>query len=541
MKKIEVKIFTLLLLVASSNYFIPRQNLFANCISFSGYFWSKSNSYISTTNGSKHTRGQAIETQEPDSGIVVWGDSMAGGLSPECLSAGLKAVGYASSKRKIVNWAIGGQSTWQVAARQGAIPWTVDLVGEVIPASGYVELADHRTPLRTVLAEKTGGKIPSNLHSRGAWINSINNIRSTWVSINGIEGQIVTDNSDQSVRKFLFYRKEEGAPVRVKNPVEIKVLGTGVNGEYRLTEINNYITILWPFGAHLGVFIPVNGEKETAPGMPELRMEPEAEMALVKAMIEKISSPEKRFIILFQMRSFPAPSDQQNAQKSRIFSNLNDAAYRKNFPDHYFDFIAAFASGLGEVQSSKDWLLANYPEEFKDSVTGWNSERCTIISSRGEESVTPKEPAAVAFLKIIENGGRGVKSTPSVAMKSEFSTEFLKTGLKVGVEAKKGKVIALTVREGGRGYAPGDLVTIPSGTIGNTEAIVAEVAGVREETLGTVRNPDGSVDINSSYNQWDLDNGYIPRIFRRDVVHLTARGSEYLGLLLAAKIKAKAW
>lgn len=501
----------------------------------------KINSELPEEKEEKEVKAAVAEVQEPDSGIVVWGDSMGGDLKEERFTEGFKALGYKSSGRNFVNGAIGGQSSWQVAARQGGIPWTVEVVGGVIPASGSVELADHRTPLRTTISEKSGGKIPSDLHSRGAWINTLNSVKATWVSIGGIEGQIVSDNSDQSIRKFLFHRKTDGAPVKVKNPVDIKVLGTGSNGEYTLEKINKYIAIFWPFGAHLNAFLPTSTVYGPDKGGPDPSLEAEAEIANVHAMIANISSPQKRYIILYHTKTFPAVSTNQNMQNDRVLNNLSVIAYKKNFPDHYFDFVSAFANGLGAVKPSKDWWRENYPEEFNNPESGWFAELNVSKTKSGEQSVTPKEPAAVASLKIIENGGSGVKTSLSVATVTKSSSEFLKTGLKVGVEALKGKTSILTVREGGIGYAVGDRVTIPTGSNGNASPIIGEVTALREETIGTVRNPDGSVDIKSSYSQWDLDNGYIPRVFRRDAVHFNARGADYLCLLLAARIMEKGW
>jgi hypothetical protein len=482
-----------------------------------------------------------IFCSSPDSGIVIWGDSMGETLTAELLSTGLKAVGDSSSERKIVNWALGGQSSWQVAVRQGAIPWTVEVAGGVIPDSGSVELVNHRTPLRTEISLKTGGKIPADLQSRSGWMSIIDNAKATWVRIAGIEGQVVAEGKDQSTRKFLFYRKEKGARLTVKNPVDVKILGTGKKGEHSLKEINSYIAILWPFGAHLNAFLPTREVYGQAKAELDPAFEADAEMAIVHAMIKNISSPEKHVIILYKMATFPAPSNNLNMQNDRVLGALIDNAYKKNFPFDYFNFVPAFANGLGDIQPSKEWLLANYPEEFNDPESGWFSEGRIIITKSGEARVTPQEPAAVAKLKLIENGGSGVQSSLSVATETKGATEFIKVQLKVGVEAVGGIAKSLTVREGGRGYAVGDSVIIPSGSIGNANPIVGEVIGLCQETLGTVHNPDGSVDTEVSYSQWDLDNGYVPRIFRRDGVHFTPRGSEYLCLLLASKIKANGW
>jgi hypothetical protein len=49
------------------------------------------------------------------------------------------------------------------------------------------------------------------------------------------------------------------------------------------------------------------------------------------------------------------------------------------------------------------------------------------------------------------------------------------------------------------------------------------------------------VDVARSYSQWDVDNGYWPRCFRRDSIHFNMGGAEYLSHLLAARIKELGW
>jgi len=119
------------------------------------------------------------------------------------------------------------------------------------------------------------------------------------------------------------------------------------------------------------------------------------------------------------------------------------------------------------------------------------------------------------------------------------ATRWVKTGLFVGVEAENGVAVRLTIREGGRGYAAADQVVIPARAVGNAAPITGEVATIREETIGTVRHPDGTVDVAHSYSQWDVDNGCWPCCFRRDVAHFSGPGAEFLSLLVAACIKQK--
>ncbi len=469
---------------------------------------------------------------------------MSADLKEDRLRSALRTVGARNPDREILNWGIGGQSSFQIAARQGAIPWTAEVVGGVIPASGSVELVNHRTPLRTELSNQTGGKIPTDLHDNGNWLPYENNPNSTWVEIDGVFGEIVRKKSDAGGKKehaFFFIRKDAGIAVRVVNPVSIEVVGTGPHAEHRLEDINKRLAIIWAFGPHLNPYFRSSEVYGASANALNPTLSTEVEMEILEAMIEQIASPDKRYILLDETRGFPPPSHDKNLQNNVANNTLRAAAYRTNYPEVYFDFAPLFATGLGDVPPAKQWLRETYPNEYNDPVKGWLGERQILEKRNGRSKVTPIEPAAVAKIVLLSDGGSGVKSVDAIETKTEGSTRFLKTGLRVGVQAKDGVATALAVREGGRGYTVGDIITIPPGAVGNAEAIKGKVAELRKETLGTVRHPDGAVDTAASYSQWDLDNGYIPRVFRRDIVHYTPRGAEYLSLLLAEEIKRRDW
>jgi len=225
------------------------------------------------------------------------------------------------------------------------------------------------------------------------------------------------------------------------------------------------------------------------------------------------------------------------------------AAYAANYPDNYLDFTPYFLNGGLGVPSFKSWFAANYSAEYAAAETGWAAEMNTYLNDPANATVVYTETLAAATVTLTGNGGSGVThshvsvettSPPNTSLPVDIRDQG-RVGLRLGVNAAGGVVTSLWVREGGRGYVVNDTFTIPAGTIGNTSDITGTVATTRSETIGTVRNEDGTVDVANSYSQWDVDNGYVPRSARRDVVHFNAFGAEYLCLVLAAKIKSLNW
>lgn len=462
--------------------------------------------------------------------IVVWGDSMASDLIEERLQDGLKAVGAQAPDRPIANLGSGGQSSFQVAVRQGAIPWTAEVVSGKLPASGEVELINHRTPLKTEFAERYPGEFLPDLNDRGSGMPRLNERRTVWVEIAGVRGVIETVTQEKD-RKFLFHRAEPGEEIAVENPVELKVVAHGPEGGWDIDELNRRIAVLWPFGPHFPNNIYHRGD-HVSPGLAA-----EAEMAVVAAMLERLEEP-RRFILLDRMLSYPPPSYETNRQRDQLVNRETAEAYETNYPENYYDFIPDFATGREGVLPAREWLKKNHLEVFEDPEFGWYAE---LAKSDKGYPVVLAEPKAVAKIELLEDGGQGVTETRSADTITEGGTEFLKVGLRVGISAENGVATAITVREGGRGYEVGDEIRIPSGAIGNEKDIVGKVTELREETIGTVRNPDGSIDIENSYSQWDIDNGYTPRCMRRDSVHFTPIGALYLSHLVAAELKARGW
>jgi hypothetical protein len=366
----------------------------------------------------------------------------------------------------------------------------------------------------------------------------------TWVSIRGVVGQIGRDDPGNRETPLYFLRREEGDAVRVDGAAEVKMLAVGADMQHDVATLNRWLKIQWAPNAQKLPWPEIYGPLKE--GQPD----PEASIAInqlqmkvfVQSTLQCMRASEKRLILMSESQITAPASGNLQDQSWTIANDVAQQFYRNNFPDYFFDFAAAAPRGLGPVPPAKEWFAKTHLELFRDPDWGWGAELHVIPNGRwAGGNHTKREKFAVAELCLTGNGGGGVRSAPRVATSTPDATRFVKTGLFVGVEARNGVAVRLSVREGGRGYAGGDTITIPAGALGNAAPITGEVTSIREETIGTVRHPDGTVDIAHSYSQWDVDNGYWPRCFRRDVAHFSGPGGEYLSLLIAAYIKEKGW
>jgi len=465
--------------------------------------------------------------------LVVWGDSMGSDITPSRLGSGLTTVGNSNAGRLAVNAAIGGSSSIVQALRMGAIPWTAEVVGGSIPASGSVTLANHRTPILTALNAQYPTFISADPMVLGSW-DAIG-AKSCTVSINGVVGTVTELGGVYS-----FNRTTAGSAVSVTNPVTIRPERMG---DYSLAELNSFTAILWPFGTHITNNIVVNGVQLA----PQIMLD--TEMQIWSAMVARLGPLSKRFIFLAEQATDPPESPETNAQRTAWSNLVTNASqvYATTYPDNYFNFTPAFANGIASlgIPAFKAWLQTNYPAVYNSATEGWQAELNTLNGV----DVTAREPAAVATITLTGNGGSSVTSATSVDTTCDQQTlwawgvvnPFLRTRLRVGVTASGGVATALWVREGGIGYQVGDTIRIPAGTIGNAQAITGTVASLRTETIGTVRDSSGGVVVADSYSEWDVANGFLPRCSRRDDVHFNAYGAEFLSLLLAAKINSNGW
>jgi hypothetical protein len=482
------------------------------------------------------------------SNIAVWGDSMSADLTKSRMQSGLAAVGASEPDRDVWNLGIGGQSSVQVAVRMGALPWTAEIVGGVIPASGQVQITNHRTPLWTQFFDDyptAQANFGDNFLDYGSWPGS--SFKDTYVTIAGVKGRIYRSNDSPNPDTYVFERVTSGAEVAVSNPVDVKVVEQA-NPEYptptSITTLTSYTSVLWPFGPHITNYIlDADGNNIADAAVSAM------EMSVVDAIVKQLGSLSKKFILLNEARMQPSHSLENNAMRDRFMASAIAAAYAANYSENYLDFTPYFLNGGLGVPSFNSWFQSNYPTEYAAADTGWAAEMNTYLNNPANTTVVYTETRAAATVTLTSNGSSGVTqnylsidtiSPPDTGKPIEIRDQS-RLGLRLGVNASGGVVTSLWVREGGRGYVTGDTFTIPAGTIGNTADITGTVATTRSETIGTVRNEDGTVDVANSFSQWDVDNGYIPRSARRDVIHFNSFGAEFLCLVLAAKIKSLNW
>jgi len=474
-----------------------------------------------------------LESARDNEGIVIWGHSMPADITPARLQAALRAVGAANPERPIVNAAVGGSGTFNSLLRQGAIAWTTEVAGGAIPAEGRVELANHRSPA----LEQQLGPRADELMKEIRW----HRISNTWVEIGGVVGRL---GWNEGAPPF-FERREPGNAVQVDNPVAVRMLAVGPDMAHDLETLNRYLSILWAPGFGKPRYPEIYGPSgaNDADLSAELEARRRQIVTQVQASLDRMSAREKRLIILEGMPWTAPPSHAKDMQSEIRGVVLARLVFEEHFPKYYFDYVAASVTGLGPVPPAREWFAKTRPEVFGDPDWGWGAELHTIPERpyKGSNDHSYRENAAVAGLRLRGTGGRGVEAAARVGTETPGATRWVKTGLFVGVEAENGVAVRLTVCEGGRGYAVGDRISIPAGTVGNAAPITGEVTAIREETIGTVRRPDGTVDVERSYSQWDVDNGHWPRCFRRDKIHLNRVGAEYLSLLVAAFIDEKAW
>lgn len=518
-------------------------------------------------------------------GIVIWGHSFPADITPERLAAGLRMVGAERPDRPIVNHCIGGTKFDLSMTRQGGYEWTVEVEGGVIPASGRVRLINPRSPtmaaqfnaglepivarylppdgetralqvtfnadtlFRFALAPNQGEQLAAAIFNGIRWRefradDEAGARMQTWVAVGGVIGQIGVESSERDAPLY-FQRWEEGDAVRVDGQTEMKMLAVGRQMQHDATTLNRWLKILWAPGPEKLKWPEVYGPSE------QRQLECEASFAVNKlrmtvfaqSALRCMSASDKRLMMMVGSQgTAPASDNRHDGHSGRIAAEVSRQFYLDSFPEYSFDFVAASLTGLGLVPPAKEWFAKTHPELFRDPDWGWGAELHAIPDGRWAGLLhSGREKSAVAELRLTGNGRGGVTAAPRVATSTSESTRFVKTGLFVGVEAENGVAVRLSVREGGRGYAVGDTITIPAGALGNAEPITGEVAAIREETIGTVRHPDGTVDVANSYSQWDVDNGYWPRCFRRDVGHFSGPGAEYLSLLVAARIKELGW
>ena len=228
-------------------------------------------------------------------------------------------------------------------------------------------------------------------------------------------------------------------------------------------------------------------------------------------------------------------------------SNINDygtvvkttdaveQAYINNYGDRYVSIIDTSLNGNSSlsVSSFKVWFNSNYPAIYSSSTSPYAWDGLGANASFRQTTTS-----GVTAVTLGSTGTSGTQSANSV----DTTTSGSGVALRLGVVASGGVVTSIWVREPGHGYAASDTVTIPAGAIGNSAAITATVDSVGNGTPGNdVFNQDGSIDTANAYNQWDVNNGWMPRTMFTDNVHLSAYGKEYVRFIVARFILNQGW
>ena len=141
------------------------------------------------------------------SSIVAWGDSLtaSAGASSEATRYPAVAAAAFDPDRSIVNLGIGGQTSTQIAARMGAIPITVTLSGDHIPASGAIAVTAKNVNILYNSGSYTG--------TQAGWIGGIYGIMSTDLSGNWTFTRAVT-GADTPVPAGSLFTPDWGGAVR---------------------------------------------------------------------------------------------------------------------------------------------------------------------------------------------------------------------------------------------------------------------------------------------------------------------------------------
>ena len=243
----------------------------------------------------------------PPKNLVVWGDSMTA-----FLAGGSWLANKLGDGRVIRFKGVGGQTSVQIAARQGGATVTGSVSGAQIPASGAVSI----TGMYPMPTTNQGGD--------GAF------------SINGIVGTLQYNGNSP-----IFTRSTAGSVVPVTNPVTIvPVLEETAGGvAYNL---NEYTAVLWlgrnSVGGSFG----------------------ETDVSVYTGVINKIRNLAKRIVILSIFNGTGETSGSSNY--SAIAAR--NSAIQSAFPQYWYDIRADF------VAQSKTWLQANYNSYY---LSSWGS------------------------------------------------------------------------------------------------------------------------------------------------------------------------
>jgi hypothetical protein len=524
------------------------------------------------------------------SDITLWGDSMSGTFGVSTTEQSFIDAGETGYSRAFRNQGSGGLSSIVIAMQMGAAGWTVEVPGGQINASGNTTVNNMRAAIYTDFATEKGlnldpfeysnfiakmprqrvagviGKIQQQsattvtttaTGSAGGSTVTVANATGIEVGMlvkqtNGNEDKIILGTTVTAISGttislsasnvsalssdsldfyyeggYVFARETTGDAVPVSGPqgiVPITNNGFGTDQSYPQTNMEdllNSIQILWPFGPH--------GSGGDDPAT--------IEMIVLDAMINKgLTALDKKYVMLNAV-----------ASSTKAISNIIDygtvvkttdaveQAYINNYGDRYLSIIDTSLNGNSSlsVSSFKAWFNSNYPAIYSSSTSPYAWDGLGANASFRQTTTS-----GVTAVTLGSTGTSGTQSTISV----DTITSGSGVALRLGVVASAGVATSIWVREPGHGYATSDTVTIPAGAIGNSAAITATVSSIGTSAPGNdVFNQDGSIDTANAYNEWDIDNGYMPRAMFTDNVHLSTYGKEFVRFLVAKFILNQGW
>ena len=282
------------------------------------------------------TDGSKLACAVPPKSLVMWGDSMTVGLS-----VGPWLANSISDGRAIRFRGVGGQSSVQIASRQGGLLATGTVVGGQIPASGAVGIT---------------GLYPSPVTSQGG---------DGLFSINGVIGTLNYNGGS-----VIFTRSTAGSIVNVTNPVTlIPVLDDDVDGT--IYDLNEYTSVLWlgrnGVGGSFG----------------------ETDVSVYTQVINNIRNLSKRILILSSFNGgYSLESNGDPAIPTLGTSGYDSIIARNNsvaaaFPQYWFDIRRSFIDG------AESWLQTNYPTVY---TSDWGQ----AFPSKQESNLGPNSSWDVA-------------------------------------------------------------------------------------------------------------------------------------------------
>jgi lysophospholipase L1-like esterase len=264
--------------------------------------------------------GEGTTPAPPSTSIVMWGDSMTKYLGPTRIASGM------GDGRRVINKGIGGQTSVEIAGRQGGIVTRGRVSGEVIPASGGVAITN---------------LYPTITRSNASGVEVI---------IAGIRGILKPVTGG-----YEFVRSASGAATPAVGSQVITPVTTDVVNGVSL-DLNGYTAILWA------------GRNGVGSGT-------ETDVTVYQGMVSRMVATEKRALILPVFNGgYSAESNGDSAiptSGTGAYTSLmnRNAAVAAALPQYWFDVRRLFIDGAAA------WMQQKYPAQYASTWTQAYPER----------------------------------------------------------------------------------------------------------------------------------------------------------------------